>query len=109
MESFLRYTQLQKERKKKDRSLQSLLRYTHAQKKAIKAIAKLSVLRANVQTRKAIVKLFALHAITIMLMCSVCQMLCQMSIFKYFQSVFRIRNYLRKTFKTEKFKNITSF
>lgn len=36
-------------------------------KKAIKAIAKLSVLRANVQTRKAIVKLFALHAITIML------------------------------------------
>lgn len=78
-------------------------------KKAIKAIAKLSVLRANVQTRKAIVKLFALHAVTIMLMCSACQMLCQMSIFKYFQSVFRIRNYLRKTFKTEKFKNITSF
>ena len=109
MESFLRYTQLQKERKKKDRSLQSLCVTRTRKKKAIKAIAKLSVLRANVQTRKAIVKLFALHAITIMLMCSVCQMLCQMSIFKYFQSVFRIRNYLRKTFKTEKFKNITSF
>ena len=109
MESFLRYTQLQKERKKKDRSLQSLLRYTHAKKKSNKGNRQAFCVSANVQTRKAIVKLFALHAITIMLMCSVCQMLCQMSIFKYFQSVFRIRNYLRKTFKTEKFKNITSF
>ena len=83
--------------------------HARAKRKAIKAIAKLSVLRANVQTRKAIVKLFALHAITIMLMCSICQMLYQMSIFKYFQSVFRIRNYLRKTFKADNFKNITSF
>lgn len=84
-------------RKKKERQViaKPFVLHARAKRKAIKAIAKLSVLRANVQT--------------IMLMCSICQMLYQMSIFKYFQSVFRIRNYLRKTFKADNFKNITSF